>query len=190
MGLGRRFLRALGATEGEAADPRALVDAAVVPLSQGPMLVAGLQARGISAVGVESFNVITDTRSQMRIMVVRADLAAATAALEVLRHGEPDGRQPDPDDPDATDGRAQAAMADLFLAADRLWHAPGDPQLLSEFDRQAELIVGTSPPFGVEPSAWEHVASLCAAVVDADPGDEDLVEAGALALRSFLRDYV
>lgn len=196
MGLGRRFLRLLGGSEQVPADPLAVVGAAVVHLSQGPMLVAGLQDRGIHAVGVESFSVVTDTRSLMRIMVRRADLAAATEALEALQSGGTDDTGPDGDGDDVAaaagdgDGDVQAAMADLFLAADRLWHAPWDALLLAEVERLAALLGTTGPPYGVEPSAWEQVGALCAAVADAEPGDQDDIGAGALALRSILRDYV
>ena len=195
MGLGRRFLRLLGGSEPAPADPSALVDAGVVRLSEGPMLVAGLQDMGISAVGVESFSVVTDSRSLMRIMVRRSDLAAATEALEALSSGGA-GRADDEgaggsggaagdDDP-----AAQAAMADLFLAADRLWHAPWDPLLMAEVERLGGLLAESGPPYGVEPSSWEQVTSLCAALVEADPAEEDAIRSDALALRSFLRDYV
>ncbi len=192
MGLGRRFLRLLGGSEPVAADPGALVDAAVVHLSEGPMLVAGLQDMGIAAVGVESFSVVTDSRSLMRIMVRRSELAAATEALEALRlgGGGEDVELDAGDDGPTDDPTAQTAMADLFLAADRLWHAPWDALLLAEVERLAGLLDSIGPPYGVEPSDWARVGSLCAAVASADPGDEDEIQAAALALRSFLRDYV
>ena len=192
MGLGRRFLRLLGGSELVPVDPNALVDAGVVHLSEGPMLVAGLQDMGIAAVGVESFSVVTDSRSLMRIMVRRSELAAATEALEALRlgGGGEDVELDAGDDGPTDDPTAQTAMADLFLAADRLRHAPWDALLLADVERLAGLLDSTRPPYGVEPSDWARVGSLCAAVASADPGDEDEIQAAALALRSFLRDYV
>ena len=192
MGLGRRLLRVLGAEEDTPADPDALVDAVVVPLPEGPVLVAGLQDRGIHAVGLESFNVITDTRSQMRVMVRRADLAAATEALERLRYGgseELGAGPPDPTD-SGDDEAAQAAMGELFLVVDRLSRAPWDVEVLDQVERLPEVMAGTGPAFGVEPSAWDEMAAACAGIVDADEGDEEVVRARALALRSYLREYV
>jgi hypothetical protein len=41
------------------------------------MLLAALEQEGIDAVGIESFDVVTGTRSLMRIMVRRSDFTAA-----------------------------------------------------------------------------------------------------------------
>ncbi len=64
--------------------PTKQVELVVVPLTSGPMLLAALEQRGIDAVGIESFDVVTETRSLMRIMVRRRDLAAASEVSEQL----------------------------------------------------------------------------------------------------------
>jgi hypothetical protein len=82
MGLRQRLLRLLQGGLPVAVDPDALVEADSVPLTQGPLLVSRLEEEGIHVVGIESFDVVTDTRSRMRIMVRHADLAAARDIIE------------------------------------------------------------------------------------------------------------
>jgi hypothetical protein len=65
-------------------DPDALIELVVVPLASGPMLLAALEQRGIDAVGIESFDVVTETRSLMRIMVRRSEFAAASEVADQL----------------------------------------------------------------------------------------------------------
>jgi len=65
-------------------DPDALIELVVVPLASGPMLLAALEQRGIDAVGIESFDVVTETRSLMRIMVPRSEFAAASEVADQL----------------------------------------------------------------------------------------------------------
>ena len=77
-----RILRFLHAGSPVDADPDALVEAADVPLVQGPLLLSRLESEGIDATGIESFDVVTNTRSRMRIMVRHADLAAARDIVE------------------------------------------------------------------------------------------------------------
>lgn len=89
------------------------------------------------------------------------------------------------------DEAAQSAMGDLFLAADRLVHAPWNAELVAEVDRLGEAVEESAPPFGVEPEVWDHIASLADAVVDAaDEGNDEAVEDAARSLRDYLRRYV
>jgi hypothetical protein len=85
MGLRRWFFDLLNRGEAPAVDPEALVEVAVVQLHDGPRLVAELQRQGLEATGIEAFNIATDTRSLMRIMVRHADLATASAIAEAFR---------------------------------------------------------------------------------------------------------
>jgi hypothetical protein len=66
-------------------DPEAQVEVATVPLFDGPRLVAELAAGGIDAVAIESFDVVTSTRSLMRITVRQADLSAARDIVDTFR---------------------------------------------------------------------------------------------------------
>jgi hypothetical protein len=84
MGLRRWFFELLDRGEAPEVDTDAQVEVATVPLFDGPRLVAELQAHGIDAVGIESFSVVTDTRSLMRITVRHADLAAARAIADAF----------------------------------------------------------------------------------------------------------
>jgi hypothetical protein len=82
MGLRQRILRFLHAGTPVDHDPDALVEVADVPLTQGPMLLSRLESEGIDATGIESFDIVTNTRSRMRIMVRHADLARAHDIVE------------------------------------------------------------------------------------------------------------
>ena len=84
MGLRQWFLRLLSGGQPPDADPDAQVELVVVPLASGPMLLAALEQQGIDAVAIESFDVVTETRSLMRIMVRRRDLAAAGEVSDQL----------------------------------------------------------------------------------------------------------
>ena len=85
MGLRRWFFDLLARGEAAEVDPEAQIEVATVPLFDGPRLMAELEAHGINAAGVESFNVVTDTRSLMRITVRHADLASARAIADAFR---------------------------------------------------------------------------------------------------------
>jgi hypothetical protein len=82
MGLRERLLRLLQAGAPVDHDPDALVEAADVPLAQGPLLLSRLESEGIDATGIESFDIVTNIRSRMRIMVRHADLETARAIIE------------------------------------------------------------------------------------------------------------
>jgi hypothetical protein len=77
------FLRLLSRGEPPDLDPDELVEVALVPLHDGPLLIARLDEAGVAASGIESFDVATSVRSRMRIMVRRRDAEAATRLLEV-----------------------------------------------------------------------------------------------------------
>lgn len=87
---------------------------------------------------------------------------------------------------------AQAAMADLFVAADRLMGKPDDEVVAAELGAAAAIVDDSRPPFGIESELWDRVrelsTNLCG-VVDARAGDDAVVDA-ARALRDVLRPYV
>ena len=62
-------------------DENEAVEIGVVPLVRGPMLVSLLRDRGFDATGLESFNLVTEVRSDYRIFVPRREAVAAAAAL-------------------------------------------------------------------------------------------------------------
>ncbi len=100
---------------------------------------------------------------------------------------ELEGLEGDEDD----NGEAQAAMGDLFDAADRLLRNPTNIEALTDVDRLASVVDQSAPPFGVDVTTWEEIGRLAGAVVDgADAEDEDAVAAAARGLRDFLRQYV
>ncbi|MGI8684119.1 MAG: hypothetical protein ACR2MO_03290 [Acidimicrobiales bacterium] len=200
MGIGQRILQLFGGGQAHDEDPGAVVEAGVVLLAVGPMLVERLRQRGIDATGIESVDPVTGVRSYMRIMVRQSDLAAARQAFEEEAGQASDGAALDdltalePDEEGAAAEEAsQRAMGRLFVAADRLAGRPDDPELVTEIEELGAAVAAGPPPFGVEPTTWARVASLAEAVAtasDTEGGDEDGVPAAARVLREFLRQYV
>ena len=81
MGLRAAFLRLLSRGEPPDLDADELVEVALVPLYDGPLLIARLDEAGVEASGIESFDVVTNVRNRMRIMVRRRDAETATRLL-------------------------------------------------------------------------------------------------------------
>ena len=205
MGIGDRFGRLFGAGRAPAeGEPGSMREAGLVLLADGPRLVERLRDQGIEAIGLESVDPVSGVRSNMRIMVRQADLAAARYALEErddpawagealddLAAVDTDADSDEAAAAAAAEEESQQVMSRLFLAADRLAGRPGDVALVAEVERLSAAVAGGPPPFGVEPLAWQRVASMSAAVVNADEsGDEDEVRVAAQVLRDFLREYV
>ena len=81
VGARRWLLNLLSRGEDPEEDPSELVDLATVPLAVGPLLVARLEDEGITVAPIEAFNLATDTRSHMRIMVRRDQFEAANQVI-------------------------------------------------------------------------------------------------------------
>ena len=98
------------------------------------------------------------------------------------------------EDQGALDGgaMAQEAMGDLFVAADRLQHAPGDGDIAADVLIAAGTVGVSAPPYGIERPVWKRIQDLAATVATdlEETADEDTVAADARALREFLRDLV
>jgi hypothetical protein len=88
--------------------------------------------------------------------------------------------------------RAQAAMAELFVAADRLHHDPRNEFLVEEVAVASEAVASWPAPYGIERGVWRRIQELAAALLSTseESGDEDAVAAEAQALRDFLASYV
>jgi hypothetical protein len=88
--------------------------------------------------------------------------------------------------------RAQAAMGDLFVAADRLVQRPGDVRSAEQLLGATTVVQESRPPYGLEPVTWLQIRELAEAVaqaIESDTGDES-VGREARALRDRLRPYV
>ncbi|HUQ63706.1 MAG TPA: hypothetical protein VM121_08130 [Acidimicrobiales bacterium] len=94
----------------------------------------------------------------------------------------------DEDDEDEDDGAvAQAAMADLFVAADRLIHDPTNLEFAVDLDTAADVIDASPAPFGIDDGTWstirERAAAVRAALDEPEPDSgsesEDDAEVGA-----------
>lgn len=86
----------------------------------------------------------------------------------------------------------QEAMANLFVAADRLQHTPSDVDLTDELLLSADVVTTSPPPYGIEPHVWRSIQELAATVsTDARAGAaHETLSSGAAALRDRLRAYV
>jgi len=81
MGIRQWFVRLLSRGEPPDLDPDELVEVGVVHIHEGPLLIAQLEAEGIEATGIESFDVVTNVRNRMRIMVRRSDVERAWGVI-------------------------------------------------------------------------------------------------------------
>lgn len=94
---------------------------------------------------------------------------------------------------DGADGgeEAQAAMADLFVAADRVQHSSPDDALAAELTEAAAIVGVSLPPYGMDATVWRQAQELASAAVAAlQAADQEVVAANARAVRDFLRPYV
>jgi hypothetical protein len=139
----------------------------------------------------------------LTLAVLEADDEAAETALDEIEDELTDDEEWDEGDDEAGDGGeadqraaadavAQAAMGDLFVAADRLMHEPADDDLATDLAEAASIVDDSPPPFGVEPGLWDKVRELSAVVRgDVEVGaDDEVVAQDARTLRDVLRPYV
>ncbi len=128
--------------------------------------------------------------------VVLAVPAAAESDLDRLfEHYEPVGEGDFGGGEEDVDGgeEAHAAMADLFLAADRLQRMPWDKALAADLSRAADAVGESLAPYGIEPKVWRHIQKMAAVAAGSASDavvDDEVVAADARALRDVLRDYV
>jgi len=95
---------------------------------------------------------------------------------------------------DEADGgeEAQAAMAELFVAADRLQHAPTGENVAGHVIAAATGVRSSAPPYGIERPVWRQIQDLASTLVGdlEEEAEEDVVVEDARALRDYLRDLV
>lgn len=105
-----------------------------------------------------------------------------------------DDEDDDDEDDDDEDGgeRAQAAMGDLFVAADRLIQRPDDARVAEALLAATAIVQESRAPYGFESVAWLQIRELAAAVVEAIESDADdvAVSREARTLRDALRPYI
>ena len=102
---------------------------------------------------------------------------------------EADDAEEDEEGEEADGGaEAQAAMSDLFVVADRLQHAPWDPDLNAELETLTAAVAASLPPYGIDRPTWSRIHDLAAAVGEAS--DDETASETITALRDFLRPLV
>lgn len=85
---------------------------------------------------------------------------------------------------------AQAAMSELFVAADRLTRG-GNGAQIDQVQRNGDIVARSSAPFGIDPTLWQRLATLARDIVHAAEHDDVAgVTAAAGELRDLLRDLV
>ncbi len=135
----------------------------------------------------------------LTIAVLEADDEAAERVLDELEEelADEDEEWEEVDELDeeegASDSEAQASMGDLFVAADRLMHEPGDEDVAADLVEAGGVVEGAArPPFGIDPGLWSKVQALSAVVrEDLEAGaDEEVVAQDARTLRDTLRPLV
>jgi len=102
--------------------------------------------------------------------------------------GEDDAGEDEDEIPADGGEEAQAAMADLFVTADRLQRAPADKLLAGELAALAEVVAESLPPYGIEDLTWRRIQELTTDVEEA--ADDMEVADRARALRELLRPFV
>jgi hypothetical protein len=116
---------------------------------------------------------------------IQAEAAAAQspeAALEAEGDFEADGGE-----------EAQAAMAEVFVAADRLQHEPYDKGAADDLAAATTTVEASPPPFGIDKRLWSQIAAMAAGIgaqLEAPDSDGEAVALCARELRDLLRDYV
>jgi hypothetical protein len=87
---------------------------------------------------------------------------------------------------------AQAAMSDLFVAADRFQNSPFDDRAIRVMEESAARVADCLPPYGIERPVWSRIQELAGIVASGleKAEDFDAVAEDARALRAFLREYV
>lgn len=87
---------------------------------------------------------------------------------------------------------AQAAMADVFVAADRLQHEPWDKGAADDLAAAAATVEASPPPFGIDLQTWRRISTMASTIGSGLAGgaDDETLMQSARELRDFLRDYV
>ena len=118
----------------------------------------------------------------------------AVTEAEVDRLLDELGEVAELEDDGGVDGgeEAQNGMSDLFVAADRLQHDPGDPEIAVDVLEAATTVRACLPPYGIERAVWRRIQDLASTVAAdlEDAVDEETVAADARTLREYLRDLV
>jgi hypothetical protein len=98
-----------------------------------------------------------------------------------------------PDDGEDGGEEAQAAMANVFVAADRLQHEPFDKGAADDLAAAATTVEASPPPFGIKRALWNRIAQMAAGLGSQLKGadvDGEAVMLSARELRDLLRDYI
>jgi hypothetical protein len=129
------------------------------------------------------------------LVVDDVDADLVDAILDELEATPLDEIVPVDDTPPAENEAGYDDVSSLFVAADRLLHAPDDPEIVNDFADAAAAVEATAPPYGVGEPEWTRVQAAAVAVVQAIEAEDAEVDAApigvaARALRDLLRPYV
>jgi hypothetical protein len=87
---------------------------------------------------------------------------------------------------------AQAAMGDLFVAADRFQHSPFDDRAIVDMVEATVRVADCLSPYGIERQVWSRIQELASTVASSleRADDYEAVAEEARTLRDLLRNYV
>ena len=123
------------------------------------------------------------------LVVAEADSDRVEELLDELEY--PDALEESADE-GGDDEASYEIVSELFVAADRLMHAPDDAAVVGEAVKAVEAAVAIPRPFGFSPEEWGRIKAFASGMgedVSNDADDEVVVE-GARNLRDLLRKYV
>lgn len=135
--------------------------------------------------------VTDDTQPSVWVDDDVADDAAAIVQSLLAAGLDADEAEGGPGEEAAADEAPASVLGDLFDAADRLRRDPRRGEQLEVVQQLAPVVASTSPPYGIDDTAWADIRSLTTAVVSAqEGGDDDQLREAAERLRDLLRDLV
>jgi hypothetical protein len=151
------------------------------PAEMRSALGALLRAEGIPHMW-EGTDLVVREEDAEQVEGILDDIEAAEGALD------DEVELPPGDDGEA----AYDVLSDLYVAADRLMHDPGDGGLGADLMVAAEAVAHGGPPYGIAPEEWRRITGMAAALrADLMAGAPDeVIAGGARDLRELLSRYV
>jgi hypothetical protein len=147
-------------------------------------VTAGLSERGIPYRWEADLVLIVPEATEQTVDLLLDEIEDAADAAEAQAEADASSADGGPE--------AQAAMAELFVIADRLHHVPFDAALALEFEKAADRVAVSLPPYGIDTSLWRQIQELAAETISETRVlyNDDAVAERSGVLRDLLREFV
>ncbi len=161
-----------------------------------PDLLEDLQSRlarhGIHHSWEDNRNLVVREADSERVEALLDEVEQSRDADVASYDDDGDDFDDDTDNGSIDDEEGYTAMSDLFVAADRLVHAPSEPAQTKDLIRAVSAMEAIAAPYGLSPEEWARIRGLAAAVRDDLTGgaEDDVIVGDAKGLREVLRRYV